>query len=206
MLIVGLTGNIASGKSSVARRFAAHGATVIDADALARDAVAPGSRALAAIIERWGPSVISPGGELDRPALRRVVFGDPAALAALNAIVHPAVASRRAALLAEAATRGDRVVIADIPLLFESGLEGEVDVIVLVDAPAALRRARLLADRGLSDVEAEAMIAAQMPAERKRSRATHVIENAGSPDQLAARADEVWQALAADPRARPESP
>lgn len=206
MLIVGLTGNIASGKSTVARQFASHGASIIDADTLAREAVEPGCPALVAIADRWGPAMLDARGALDRAALRQVVFGDPAQLEALNAIIHPAVARRREALIAEARSRGDRVVIADIPLLFEAGLADEVDTIVLVDAPSELRRARLLRDRGLSGPEAEAMIAAQMPARLKRARADHVIENTGTLDALASRADEVWEALAKDPRAQPESP
>jgi dephospho-CoA kinase len=206
MLIVGLTGNIASGKSTVARRFASHGASIIDADTLAREAVEPGRPALAQVAARWGPEVLDARGALDRAALRQIVFGDPAELEALNAIIHPAVAQRREALIAEARSRGDRVVIADIPLLFEAGLDDEVDTIVLVDAPSEMRRARLLRDRGLSEPEAEAMIAAQMPASLKRARADQLIENTGTLDALASRTDEVWEALSRDPRAQPESP
>ena len=206
MLIVGLTGNIASGKSTVARRFASHGARIIDADALAREAVAAGSPALAAIVERWGPAMLDAHEALDRNALRRIVFRDPAQRAALDAIVHPAVARRRQVLLAEARTRGDRVVVADIPLLFEVGLTGDVDTIVLVDSPLDVRRARLVNDRGLDAAEADAMIAAQMPAQFKRERADQFIENAGTIDDLSVRADQVWEALSSDPRARPESP
>jgi dephospho-CoA kinase len=206
MLIVGLTGNIASGKSTVARRFASHGAAIIDADALAREAVAPGRPALAAITARWGSGILDPHGALDRVALRRLAFGDPAELVALNAIIHPVVARRRETLIAEARSRGDRVVVADIPLLFEAGLTGEVDVIVLVDAPNEVRRARLIRDRGLAGPEADAMIAAQMPTALKRARADHLIENAGTVGALERRADEVWETLSRDPRARPESP
>jgi dephospho-CoA kinase len=116
------------------------------------------------------------------------------------------VTRRREALIAEARSRGDRVVIADIPLLFEAGLDDEVDTIVLVDAPSEMRRARLLRDRGLSEPQAEAMIAAQMPASLKRARADHLIENTGTLDALASRTDEVWDALSRDPRAQAESP
>ena len=206
MLIVGLTGNIASGKSTVARRFASRGAALIDADALAREAVEPGRPALAAIIARWGLSVIDSHGTLDRAALRRLVFTDLAELAALNAIIHPAVAQRRHELIAEARTAGARVVVADIPLLFEAGLAGEVDVIVLVDAPLEERKARLVRERGLGGPEADAMIAAQMPPDLKRSRVHYLIENSGTVDALMARVDEVWASLAHDSRARPESP
>lgn len=180
MLIVGLTGNIAAGKSVVAARLRALGATVIDADLLARDAVRPGTPALAGIVERWGTGILAQDGTLDRAALRRIVFTDPAARAELDAVVHPEVARRRDAELALARARGDRLVISDVPLLFEAGLEGTVDRIVLVDAPDATRVARLVRERGLSAVEARSMMAAQMPAEGKRARAHHVITNDGS--------------------------
>ena len=200
MLIVGLTGNIASGKSTVARLFADHGATIIDADVLARDAVDPGSAALGAIAARWGPGVLDARGALDRAALRHLVFERPDELEALNAIVHPEVARRRDALLAAARARGDRIVVADIPLLFEANLTGDVDTIVLVDAPRDLRLERLVHDRGLDAAAAMAMIAAQMPADLKRARAQHVIDNAGTRETLATRVAEVWRSLAADPR------
>ncbi|HLA90953.1 MAG TPA: dephospho-CoA kinase [Gemmatimonadaceae bacterium] len=197
MLVVGLTGNIASGKSTVARALAARGVTVIDADVLARAAVGPGSAALSRIVTRWGPALLGADGALDRAALRRHVFGHPAELAALNAIVHPEVARRRDALLDAARTRGERIVVCDIPLLFEAGLTGEVDVVVLVDAPAAVRLERLRRDRALSEEDAQAMIAAQLPAEAKRPGADFVIENAGSREALAARVDDVWRAIEA---------
>lgn len=184
MLIVGLTGNIAAGKSAVATRLGALGASVIDADLLARDAVRPGTRALARIVERWGTGILAADGTLDRTALRRLVFADAAERAALDAIVHPEVARRREAEVAAARARGDRLVIADIPLLFEAGLEGSVDRIVLVDAPDAVRHERLMRDRGLGEAEAEAMMAAQMPAERKRTRAHHIITNDGTLEAL----------------------
>ncbi len=205
MLVVGLTGNIASGKSTVARLLAEHGATVVDADELAREVVEPGTSAHAAIVARWGPAVLEVGGRLDRAALRRIVFDDPAELEALNAIVHPCIAARRDGMLASARARGDRVVVCDIPLLFEGNLAGEVDTVVLVDAPRELRLERLVGDRGLPEVDAMAMIAAQMPSELKRARADHVIDNAGSREELLARVGEVWRELAADHRAIGES-
>ena len=197
MLLVGLTGNIASGKSSAARLFAERGATVIDADLLAREAVRPGTPALAAIVERWGQAVLAPDGVLDRPSLRARVFAEPAELEALNAIVHPEVGRLRDEALDAARTRGDRVVVCDVPLLFERDLAGDFDVVVLVDAPRDLRLERLVHDRGLREPEAMAMIAAQMPAELKRARADHVIENAGTREALAAAVDRVWRSLAA---------
>ncbi len=195
MLNVALTGNIAAGKSAVVDLLRRWGATIIDADQLAREAQAPGSEVLAAIVRRFGSDVLAADGGLDRAALRAKVMGDDAALAALNAIVHPAVQRRREQLLDAARTRGDAVVINDIPLLFEAADPGQFDVVVLVDAPVALRRTRLRALRGLSNEEADRMIAAQMPAERKRSRSHFVIENAGSREELERRAREVFTEL-----------
>jgi dephospho-CoA kinase len=198
MLVVGLTGNIGSGKSTVARMLAVHGVPVIDADLLARDAVAPGTAALAAIAARWGDGVLDAGGALDRAALRRVVFASAAERAALDAIVHPAVRTRRDALLSAARTRGERVVVCDIPLLFEAGLEGDVDVILLVDAPRDVRVERLVHDRGLSRPEALAMADAQLPADEKRGRSDYVIDNDGTVDALRARVDDTWRAIEHD--------
>lgn len=189
MLIVGLTGNIAAGKSAVAARLAARGVPVIDADRLAREAVAPGSPALAAIVARWGPSVLAPDGTLDRGALRRIVFADPAERRALDAIVHPEVARRRDEAVAAHRARGDRLVVCDIPLLFEAGLEGTVDHIVLVDAPVALRRERLLRDRGLAPDDADAMIGAQWSSADKRGRSHDVLDNTGTRAELDAAVD-----------------
>lgn len=197
MLIVGLTGNIAAGKSAVAARLAAHGAPIVDADLLAREAVAPGSPALAAIAARFGAAMLAADGTLDRAALRQLVFRDAAAREALNAIVHPEVARLRDAAVARLRAAGATLVVCDIPLLFETGLDREMDRIVLVDAPIDVRRDRLMRDRGLSASDADAMIAAQMPAERKRPQAHYVIENDGSRDALDAQVDAVWTALRA---------
>ncbi len=186
MHVIGLTGNIAAGKSTVAAGLTAAGLPVIDADTLAREVVAPGTPALAAIVARWGPTILAADGTLDRAALRRRILADPADRTALEAITHPAIAARRAARTAELAATGAPVVICDIPLLFEAQLEDTVDEIVLVDAPVAVRRARLIRDRGIAPAEADALIAAQMPAERKRAHADVVIENAGSRAELEA--------------------
>jgi dephospho-CoA kinase len=196
MRIIGLTGNIAAGKSAVAARLSALGAHLIDADLLAREAVAPGSPALAAIVARWGPALLTAAGTLDRAALRRIVFSDAAERAALDAIVHPEVARRRDTAVAAAEAAGAELVICDIPLLFEAGLEDTVDAIILVDAPEAVRRERLIRDRGLSPAEADAMIAAQMPSALKRARADYIIENSSSREALAAQADALWHSLA----------
>lgn len=202
MRIVGLTGNIAAGKSAVAARLAAHGVPVVDADRLAREAVAPGSPALAAIVARWGPSVRLPDGTLDRGALRRIVFADPTERRALDAIVHPEVARLRDAALAAHRAHGERLVVCDIPLLFEAGLEDTVDHIVLVDAPAVLRRERLLRDRGRAPEDADAMIAAQRPSAEKRGRSQDIIDNTGTRAELDAAVDALHErllALAAGP-------
>ena len=195
MLNVGLTGNIASGKSTVVELLKKWGATVIDADALARDAQAPGSAVLAAIARRFGGGVVSRDGTLDRAGLRAKVIGDEAALAALNAIVHPAVQQRRLELQRAAGERGDAIVVNDIPLLFEVLDPSQFDAVVLVDAPVTLRRTRLRALRGLSNEEADRMIAAQMPAERKRPQSQYVIENAGTLGDLEKDAKRVFAEL-----------
>lgn len=191
----GLTGNIASGKSAVASLLAGLGATVIDADVLAREAVAPGTDGYARVVAHFGPEIVNADGTIDRAALRKRVFSDPLERDRLNAIVHPAVGRLRDARLAESRARGDEIVVSDIPLLFEVGLEHAFDGVVLVDAPPALRLARLMRDRGLSEADAQAMIDAQWPSERKRAGATWVIDNDGSREQLAVRVAELWRAI-----------
>jgi dephospho-CoA kinase len=198
MLLVGLTGNIASGKSTVAQLFGRWGATLIDADVLARQAVDVGMPAYHAIVERWGEGVTAPDGPIDRRELRQRVFSDSEQLEALNAIVHPEVQRLRDELVDEARRRGDRIVVCDIPLLFERRLAEQFDRIVLVDAPRPVRMERLVRDRGLETTEAMKMIASQMPAELKRARADYLIDNTGTPEELAARAREVWDALQKD--------
>ncbi len=150
---------------------------------------------LAGLVRRFGSDVLAADGSLDRAALRAKVMGDQAALDALNAIVHPAVQRRREQLLREAGERGDVLVVNDIPLLFEVLDPASFDAVVLVAAPVATRQARLRAARGLSSEEADRMIAAQMPAERKRSRSHHVIENGGTLAALEARASAVFERL-----------
>jgi dephospho-CoA kinase len=202
MLLIGLTGNIASGKSTVSHLLAGKGATIIDADVLARQAVEEGTPAYNDIVERWGSDVLSADGFLDRGALRRRVFGDLDELEELNRIVHPEVARLRDQLVAEARERGDRIVVCDVPLLFEKHLVEQFDCIVLVDAPRAMRLERLVRTRGLSETEAMDMIAAQMPAELKRARADFVIDNTGSLAELEARVEEVWDSLLAEAERR----
>jgi dephospho-CoA kinase len=195
MLSVALTGNIAAGKSTVVDHFRRWGATIIDADALAREAQAPGGEVLAAIVRRFGADVLAPDGALDRAALRGKVMGDQAALDALNSIVHPAVRRRREELSRAAWESGDVLVVHDIPLLFEVLDPTQFDVVVLVDASVALRRTRLRGMRGLSSGDADRMIAAQMPAERKRAKSHFTIDNDGSLKALERQARGVFEEL-----------
>jgi len=195
MLLIGLTGNIASGKSTVARLLSERGATIIDADVLARRVVEPGMPAFDEIVRRWGQEVVAPDGSLDRDALRRLVFSHHEQLEELNTIVHPEVAAYRDRLVDEARQRGDRLVVQDIPLLFERGLVDQFDRIILVDAPRPVRLERLMRERRLSETDAMDMITAQMPAELKRARADYLIENVGTVRELEERVSEVWQSL-----------
>jgi dephospho-CoA kinase len=195
MLNVAVTGNAASGKSTVVKWFRDWGATVIDADEIVREVQAPGSPILAAIARRFGRQFIRPDGSLDRAALRGKVLGDENALAALNAIVHPAVKRRRDELAVEAQARGDRVLINEIPLLFEVLDPADFDLVVLVDAPEEVRRGRLTRERGLSERDAERLIASQLPTADKRKRSNIVIENDGSLSGLETRARDAWNAI-----------
>jgi dephospho-CoA kinase len=201
MLNVALTGNVASGKSTVASLFAGWGAELIDADQLVREVQSPGTPVLLAIARRFGTDVLKPDGSLDRAALRSQVLADPQALADLNRLVHPAVLRLRESRLAALREAGARVVVTDIPLLYEAADPDAFDAVVLVDAPADLRRRRLFERSGLPPHEAERLIAAQMPSEMKRSRATFVIDNDADLATLEARAREVWTALEARIRA-----
>jgi len=195
MIRIGLTGNIASGKSEIAKMLADRGATVIDADVLAREAVRPETQALKDIVKRWGKDVLKNDGSLDRAALRQIVFADQSELDALNRIVHPGVTRLRDREIARARERGDQIVVCVIPLLFERNIVEEFDAIVLVDAPRPLRLERMVASRGLEATDAMNMIASQMPAELKRARADYVIENNGSLQDLQRDVDALWSFL-----------
>jgi dephospho-CoA kinase len=192
MLRIGLTGGIGSGKSTAAARFAELGAVVIDADVLAREVVAVGTPGLARVVSRFGPEILRPDGSLDRPALGKLVFGDAAALADLNAIVHPLVAERRAELMAAAGP--DAVVVSDVPLLVETGMAGDFDAVVVVEAPLAARLARL-ASRGLAAEEARSRIARQASDEQRRAVATVVLDNSGDRAELERAVDAAWRQL-----------
>lgn len=197
MIHLALTGNVAAGKSSVARLFAEWGATIIDADAIVHELQQPGQPVLAQMVRHFGRDILRPDWRLDRPALRRRVLDDPNARAALEAIVHPAVVKRREELIAEATARGASLVVSDIPLLFEAADPGAFDGVILVDAPVAVRRDRLITLRGMNPAEADRLIAAQMPSEEKRGRSAFIIDNAGSETDLEAAARRVWDEIAA---------
>lgn len=186
---VGLTGNIASGKSSVVGIWRALGAHVIDADVLAREAIAAGTPGHARVLAEFGT--------VDRSQLRDIVFRDPGQRQKLEQIIHPEVARLRALREAELAGQGADIVVNDIPLLFEAGLADQFDMIVVVDAPAEQRVQRIVQHRGIQRPEAERMVAAQMPAEQKRKRAAIVIDNEGSMETLRHRAEEAWQTIRA---------
>jgi dephospho-CoA kinase len=192
---VAVTGNAASGKSTVVQWFREWGATVIDADRLVHEVQAPGSPELAAIARRFGHEVIKSDGSLDRDALRGRVMGDDDALAHLNAIVHPAVRRRRAELAEAARVGGARVLINEIPLLFEVLNPADFDLVVLVDAPVPVRQHRLVTHRGLSPDDADRLIGSQMPAERKRGRSHVVIENDGTLQDLEQKARDAWRVI-----------
>lgn len=197
MLLVGLTGNIASGKSTVATALASRGATIIDSDTAARDAVAPGTPALAAIIAHFGAGMLREDGALDRTAMGTLVFRDAEARHALERIVHPAVETIRRAAMADAAAHGASIVICDVPLLFEVRLAWQFARIVLVDAPASVRITRLVRDRRMSMHDAALRVSAQMPASLKRGRSDIVIDNGGARSALDAQIAAAWQRLTA---------
>jgi dephospho-CoA kinase len=195
MFSVALTGNIGAGKSTVTELFKRWGATIIDADQLVREVQAPGQPAFNRIADRFGRSVVKTDGTLDRGALRAKVLADPSALADLNRIIHPEVHRLRLTLLEEARARGDRIVVSDIPLLFEADDPASFDTVVLVDAPDSVRRTRLVNLRGLTPAEADRMMQTQLPAAAKRDRSDYVIENDGDIPALERATALVWQAL-----------
>lgn len=197
MLVVGVTGTVGAGKSTVGRLFEDWGARRIDADELSREAVEPGSRALRTIVEEWGEEVLREDGSLDRAALRERVFGDPGARERLEEIVHPEVRRLRRRRLMEAREEGVEVVVGEVPLLFETGMEEQFDLVVVVDAPRAERRRRVREERDLPAATFRAMEAAQWSAERKRRAADLVIRNDGSLEELESAAREVWEEIRA---------
>jgi dephospho-CoA kinase len=198
-LRVGLTGGVASGKSTVSAMLRELGAVVVDADLLAREAVAPGTDGLAEIVAAFGEGVLTPHGELDRPAMGAVVFADEQARRRLEAIVHPRVRARAAEL--ETAAGPDAVVVHDIPLLVETGQASSFDAVVVVDVPPETQLERMLGSRGMTREEAEARVAAQASRQARLAVATHVIENTGTFEDLRDRVTEVFESLVSGARA-----
>jgi dephospho-CoA kinase len=184
MMKVALTGNVASGKSALARIWVREGVPLVSADELARDAVRPGSPGLEAVVASFGAGVMKGDGTLDRDALRHRVFGDPGERRKLEGILHPLIRTLREEWMQREAAKGSRLAVAEIPLLFEAGLEGEFDAVVFVDAPEVERLRRLTELRGLAVEEARRIMDSQMPAEEKRQRASFVVFNAGTLEEL----------------------
>lgn len=189
MLRIGLTGGIGSGKSTVSALLAERGAVIVDADVIAREVVAAGTPGLAAVADAFGGGVLAPDGSLDRPALAAVVFADPEARRRLDGIVHPLVRARAAELAGAASP--DAVVVHDIPLLVETGQGGLYDLVLVVEADAETRVARLVR-RGMTEDDARARIAAQASDEQRRAVADVVLDNSGTPEELAAQVDRFW--------------
>ena len=192
-LRVGLTGGVASGKSTVSAILRELGAIVIDADELARDVVAKGTPGLAAVVEEFGPELLTPDGDLDRAAMGALVFSDETARKRLEAIVHPLVFERIVALESEAPPGA--VVVHDIPLLAESGRADTFDAVIVVDTPTEIQVERMIRDRGWSEADARSRIAAQAPAEERRAMATYLIENTGSREDLRRRVVAAYEQL-----------
>lgn len=194
MLRVGLTGGIGAGKSTVASLLAERGATVIDADAIARDLVVPGSAALAALVTEFGPRILRQDGSLDRGELASLAFSDARAIERLNAIMHPAIREESARRIAAATTD---VVVHDMPLLVETGQVDLVDMVVVVDCPVELQVERAVGQRGLAREDVERRIAVQATRDARLAAADMVIDNSGAPEATRAQVDELWALLQA---------
>jgi dephospho-CoA kinase len=193
VLRVGLTGGIGSGKSEVSRRLAGYGAVVIDADAVAREVVEPGTDGLAEVVKAFGRKMLLPDGRLDRARLGGIVFGDPDLRARLNAIVHPRVGARMAEL--ERTAGPCAIVVHDVPLIAENGRAGAYDVVVVVDAPPRVQTERLVRSRGMTRDQAEARMAAQATREQRLAIADIVVDNSGSLAELDRQVAGLWSEL-----------
>ena len=193
MLRVGLTGGIGAGKSEVSRRLASYGAVVIDADAVAREVVAPGTPGLAEVVQAVGPEVLRSDGTLDRDRLGELVFADESLRMKLNAITHPRVGERMAELERQAG--GAPVIVHDVPLLAENHLAGSFDEVVVVDVPPRIQAERLARERGMSKDQAEARMGAQASREERLAVATIVVDNSGSLAELDREVGELWTEL-----------
>jgi dephospho-CoA kinase len=193
VLRVGLTGGIGTGKSEVSRRLASYGAVVIDADAVAREVVAPGTPGLAEVVQAFGPEVLRSDGTLDRDRLGELVFADESLRMKLNAITHPRVGERMAELERQAG--GAPVIVHDVPLLAENHLAGSFDEVVVVDVPPRIQAERLARERGMSKDQAEARMGAQASREERLAVATIVVDNSGSLAELDREVGELWTEL-----------
>ena len=195
MFLVGLTGGIGSGKSTVAVGLERRGGAVVDADAISRSIMEPGGTAFAPVVERFGPSIVGPDGRIDRPAVAAIVFNDAAALADLNGITHPLIGQVMAEKMAEAADRAE-IVILDIPLLSIATKDRfSFGAIVVVDTPEDLAVERLVAHRGFSEEDARARIAAQIGRDERKAMADLVLDNSGSRPELEGEIDRAWKWL-----------
>lgn len=203
MLLVGLTGGIGSGKSTVARMLEKRGAIVFDADVLARQAVAPGTPGFEKVLERFGPNVLAPGGGLDREALASIVFADPAARRDLEGIVHPEV-RRMFAEGCEEYRDSDRVVVFSAPLLVETGMHTAFDLLIVVSAPVATQIERLMRERAMPERAVQARIEAQLPLEAKAEVADVLVDNEGTLEDLEAQVDRLWRDLETRARSGPK--
>ena len=192
---VGLTGGIGSGKSTVSRLLASCGAVVVDADQLAREVVEPGSPGLAEVVEAFGGELLLPDGGLDRAALARRVFGDPAALAQLNGLLHPRIGELTLQRFADAEASDAPVLVHDVALLVENGLQGGYEVVVVVDVPPEVQLDRLVRLRGMDAADAQARIARQATREQRLAAATEVLRNDGTPEELEAQVRDLWDRL-----------
>lgn len=190
---VGLTGGVASGKSTVAALLRELGALVVDADVLAREVVEPGTPGLDAVVREFGPEVLGPDGRLDRARMGALVFVDAGRRAALEAIIHPLVRARAADI--EAAAPAGVIVVHDIPLLVETGQAADFDAVLVVDVPEAVQLERAMRDRGWNEAEARSRVAAQATRQERLAAATHVIDNAGTLEDLRRRVTEVFEEL-----------
>ena len=195
MLKVGLTGGIGSGKSAVSAELTTHGAVVIDADAIAREVVEPGTPGLARVVAEFGEQVLTEDGRLNRPKLGELVFADESQLSRLNAIVHPLVGERSGQLMEQALADNAEIVVYDVPLLVENGLGPLYDVVVVVDAPDELRVERVATDRGMPREQVWARVRSQAGRETRLAAADLVVDNSGSLQDLRDRVSDLWTEL-----------
>ena len=197
MRLIGLTGGIATGKSTVAAMLAARGAAVVDADAIAHEVLVPGAAAFEDVVRRFGAAVLDPDGTIDRVALGGIVFADPQLRAELERITHPRINALMQERILEALQSDAPLVVADIPLLFERDRDGAFEGTMLVYAPPAIQLQRVRERDGLDDLDAQRRLVAQLPIDEKRARATWVIDNGGTRESTAAQVDEWWREVVA---------